>query len=79
MLLRSNKIIYPTKNSQTKNNNENTKTNQNNENKKNTCKGCIENQPNQLAHMEVGGCLEEKYLDLYAKPIIKIKRLEYEY
>lgn len=29
-----------------------------------TCQGCIENQPNQLAHMEEGGCLyvpEEPY------------------
>ena len=25
-----------------------------------TCQGCIENQPGQLAHMEVGGCLEEE-------------------
>lgn len=22
-----------------------------------TCRGCIENQPNQLAHMDYGGCL----------------------
>lgn len=44
-----------------------------------TCKGCIENQPNQIAHMDVGGCLYEKEMDLYATPIIKIKRLEYEY
>lgn len=23
-----------------------------------TCQGCIDDQPNQLAHMDVGGCLE---------------------
>jgi len=82
MLLRSNKIIHPTKINQAKNNNQHNhgNINENKDNhKKNTCKGCIENQPNQLAHMDVGGCLEENYLDLYAKPIIKIKRLEYEY
>lgn len=33
-----------------------------------TCQGCIENQPNQLAHMEEGGCLywnpsEDIYID----------------
>lgn len=72
MLLRSNKIIHPT--NQTKNKNENK-----DNHKKNTCKGCIENQPNQLAHMDVGGCLEENYLDLYAKPVLKMKRVEYEY
>lgn len=25
-----------------------------------TCTACIEQQPNQMAHMDVGGCLEEK-------------------
>jgi phosphotransferase system IIB component len=25
------------------------------------CKGCIEEQPNQQAHMEFGGCMEEQY------------------
>jgi hypothetical protein len=26
-----------------------------------TCSGCIEDQPNQMAHTGPGGCLEEKY------------------
>jgi hypothetical protein len=25
-----------------------------------TCLGCLENQPNQLAHMDEGGCLADK-------------------
>ena len=25
-----------------------------------TCLGCLENQPNQLAHMDTGGCLYEE-------------------
>ena len=28
-----------------------------NKEQKTTCWGCIENQPNQFAHMEIGGCL----------------------
>lgn len=92
MFLRSKKIVgdssgNPPVNKQSKSNyiqifrnNTNTNTNTNNTNSKTTtCKGCIENQPNQLAHMDFGGCLEEKEIDLYAMPIIKIKRLEYEY
>jgi hypothetical protein len=81
MNLRSNKIIHPSQNNTNTNNTNNEKNNDRKKyiNKNITCNGCIENQPNQLAHMDVGGCLEEKYLDLYAKPIIKIKRLEYEY
>lgn len=80
MLLRSQKIIgdKPKNDNMEKTKNEKDN-NKHIHNKKITCKGCIENQPNQLAHMDVGGCLEEHNLDLYAKPIIKIKRLEYEY
>jgi hypothetical protein len=26
-----------------------------------TCQGCLENQPNQLAHMGHGGCLEQHF------------------
>ena len=26
-----------------------------------TCQGCLENQPNQLAHMGFGGCLEQRF------------------
>jgi hypothetical protein len=26
--------------------------------KENTCWGCLENQPNQMAHMDCGGCME---------------------
>jgi len=26
-----------------------------------TCQGCLENQPNQLAHMGCGGCLEQRF------------------
>jgi hypothetical protein len=28
-----------------------------------TCQGCREDQPNQLAHMEPGGCLYEEYVE----------------
>ena len=28
-----------------------------------TCLGCLEDQPNQLAHMDPGGCLYDGYLD----------------
>lgn len=26
-----------------------------------TCVGCVENQPNQLAHMDIGGCMYNDY------------------
>ena len=29
------------------------------------CQGCLDNQPNQLAHMEPGGCLYDGSLDEY--------------
>ena len=85
MFLRSRKINGDdtSDNNVNKNKNKNNKNNENvqnkNTNKKITCRGCIEKQENQLAHMDYGGCLEEHELDLSPRPVIKIKRLEYEY
>ncbi len=33
---------------------------ENNRNNKITCQGCLEEQPNQQAHMDYGGCLYEE-------------------
>jgi hypothetical protein len=33
-----------------------------------TCQGCIEEQPNQLAHMSVGGCQEQPE-DVFSSPL----------
>lgn len=52
-------------NSENHNNNENINTDENNTNNnneninRNGCSGCIDDQPNQMAHMEPGGCLYE--------------------
>ena len=37
-----------------------------------TCRGCLENQPGQMAHMDIGGCL-------YDGPDIDDDEYEYEY
>ena len=47
---------------------------------KKTCQGCLEDQPNQLAHMDPGGCLYEEYVSDVEKPVqttrIVLKRIE---
>lgn len=40
------------------------------------CQGCIEEQPNQLAHVHVGGCLEEAF-NLVADDKVDAEKKEY--
>jgi hypothetical protein len=45
-----------------------------------TCQGCREDQPNQSAHMDLGGCLYSEYVSDVEKPVeyrrIILKRIE---
>ena len=47
---------------------------------KKTCQGCLEDQPNQLAHMDPGGCLYTEFVPDVEKPVqttrIFLKRIE---
>ena len=51
-----------------------------NQSKQLSCQGCREDQPNQIAHMDPGGCLYEEYVSDVEKPVqttrIVLKRIE---